>query len=70
MLAQETNIVSSGAGDTHWALTDHEGSVRDVIDNSGSPPETAMPPADMETIAASALERLALHHSGFCSVPA
>ncbi len=36
MLAEETNIVSSGAGDTHWALTDHEGSVRDVIDNSGS----------------------------------
>ena len=36
VLAEETNIVSSGAGDTHWALTDHEGSVRDVVDNSGS----------------------------------
>ena len=36
VLAEETNIVSSGAGDTHWALTDHEGSVRDVIANSGS----------------------------------
>ncbi|MEM6434653.1 MAG: RHS repeat-associated core domain-containing protein [Cyanobacteria bacterium P01_D01_bin.115] len=23
-------------GDTHWALTDHQGSVRDVIDNSGT----------------------------------
>jgi RHS repeat-associated protein len=30
VLAEET-----AAGDTHWALTDHQGSVRDVIDNSG-----------------------------------
>jgi RHS repeat-associated protein len=31
VLAEET-----AAGDTQWALTDHQGSVRDVIDNSGA----------------------------------
>jgi RHS repeat-associated protein len=31
VLAEETP-----AGDTQWALTDHQGSVRDVIDNSGA----------------------------------
>jgi RHS repeat-associated protein len=36
VLAEETNITSNGAGDTHWALTDHEGSVRDVVGNSGT----------------------------------
>jgi YD repeat-containing protein len=31
VLAEET-----AAGDTHWALTDHQGSVRDVIDDGGA----------------------------------
>ena len=31
ILAEET-----ANGDTHWALTDHQGSVRDVIDNSST----------------------------------
>jgi RHS repeat-associated protein len=31
VLAEET-----AAGETHWALSDHQGSVRDVIDNSGT----------------------------------
>jgi YD repeat-containing protein len=36
VLAEETSITGSGAGTIHWALTDHEGSVRDVINNSGA----------------------------------
>ena len=36
VLAEETNISGNGAGTVHWALTDHEGSVRDVVGNSGT----------------------------------
>jgi RHS repeat-associated protein len=36
VLAEDTNISGSGAGTTHWALADHEGSVRDVTGNSGT----------------------------------
>jgi RHS repeat-associated protein len=35
VLAEETNISGNGAGTTRWALTDHEGSVRDVVGNTG-----------------------------------
>src|SRR5262249_31498991 len=36
VLAEDVNISGSGAGTTHWALADHEGSIRDVAGNSGT----------------------------------